>query len=646
MARDTVYKLYKTGRIDPTFTNIWGFSNAIERNDWLSSRPSLTFSNIKYWKVGEPIKIPIRYEMAFEYDYIQISNDTQDMQLARTWYCFITARAYISPSVTLLTLAVDYIQTFYFTNGVPFWRVNAFVTQSTFGELPPVGTPADYPVPNTKTESIIFDSSDYAIILYATISPDHADEEAPTYTSAMIDGVPMAAVPYVLYSSNTSTLLTKLSNTIDDYNTYGWTDTISGIYIIPSQYVSAAGKTGNWVSCATANVLIAQSVTIPKPNYSAALGEYADLITDYGYFSFVINNGQGDTISYNFNEFNGTPQFNLVPTVTAGIPVLMCQPVNLKYNQLDFRNRIIKITQAPAVGWLNDSFKIWLAQTQNSRSAAIDGANLAIDQAKEARANSWAYNFGGKIKDLENATIPGMLDAAYGVIDQIGGINKYQGQTGGLFGKKGVSIFGAANPDPWAASYMKDIYGIDTAAQKGESVIDASGLKSGLATMTSLGVSYLNNQLGIETTYIYDQRVANAQQSLRQLLASYTDKARIPATARGSNAYGDVTKFKQYGFMFTVFGPDSDSLTLIYNMIKAGGATTNKYLGITKHHLTFDYVSASSAAIPADATIRPEFVRKMMLDLLQSGVYLWYVRNGDISEWIGAPYGLINEVVT
>ena len=633
MARDTIYKLYKTGRIDPTYTNIWAFSNSIERDTWLNSRPSLTLSDIKYWKVGEPIKIPIRYEMAFEYDYIRISNDTQDAQLARNWFCFITARAYISPSVTLLTLAVDYIQTFYFTNGTPFWRVNAFVTQSTFGALPPVGTPADYPVPNTKTESIIFDSSDYAIILYATISPDHADEEAPTYTSAMIDGIPMAAVPYVLYSSSTSALITKLSNTIDDYNTYGWTDTISGIYIIPSQYVSAAGKTGNWVSCATANVLIAQTVTIPKPNYSAALGEYADIITDYGYFSFVINNGQGETVSFNFNEFNGTPQFNLVPTVTAGIPVLMCQPVNLKYNQADFRNRIIKITQAPAVGWLNDSFKIWLAQTQNSRAAAIDGANLAIDQAKEARDKSWAYQSGEFIKDIEErvgAVLPGMMADVSGSLSSLMGDDRATrgSSVGRKFGDVSVPYGGEQQltTPTYGSRYAQD--------------------QQMWGNLYKIGVGYINNQLGIETTYQYDQRVATAQHNLKQLLASYQDKARIPATARGSNAYGDVTKFKQYGFMFTVFGPDSDSLTLIYNMIKAGGATTNRYMGVTKHHLTFDYVAASSAAIPADATIRPEFVRKMMLDLLQSGVYLWYVRNGDISEWIGAPYGLINEVVT
>lgn len=634
MARDTIYKLYKTGRIDPTYSNIWAFSNSIERDTWLNSRPSLTFSDIKYWRVGEPIKIPIRYEMAFEYDYIKISNDTHDQQLARNWFCFITARAYISPSVTLLTLAVDYVQTFYFTSGVPFWAVNAFITQSTSAALPPVGTPPDYPVPNTKTEWVSYESSDYAIILYATLPPDRADEEAPTYVSSMVDGVPMAAVPYVLYHSTPSTMLNRLANTIDDYNTNGWADTISGIYLVPSDYVAAAGKTGSWVSCATTGVLLSRTIQIAVPSYAASLGEYTQIITQYGYFNFVINNGQGETIAYNFNEFDGTPTFELSVSVAAGSPVLMCRPTNLKYNQMDFRNRIIKVTQAPAVGWLNDSFKIWLAQTQNSRVAAIDGANLAIDHAKEARSKSWAYNSGEFIKGIEEG-IKG--DVTSTGANLIGGI-------AGIFGtdlRTSVPSTGVRFSD---VNVPYSDQKITLAKKNGYS--DYGGVEKNLGVLYDIGMAYLNNQLGIETTYQYDQRVASAEQNLRQLLASYQDKARIPATARGSNAYGDVTKFKQYGFLFTVYGPDNESLSLIYNMIKSGGASTNRYMQIAKWHNTFDFVAATSAKILADATTRPEFVRKMMLDLLQSGVFLWYVVNGDISPDIGSPYGVTNEVVT
>ena len=636
MARDTIYKLYKTGRIDPTYSNIWAFATSIERDTYLQSKASLTLQNQKYWRVGEPIKIPIRYEMAFEYDYVRISNDTQDETLARNWYCFIVARAYISPGVTLLTLAVDYIQSFYFTSGQPFWKVNGFVEQSTFSDtLPPVGTPPDYPVPNISAISEIHNdaSEGYAAILYASIAPNHASSSTPQYTSAIIDGVPMAAPPYVLYSSTPATLLSTLASTVNNYNTYGWTDTISGIYLVPAGYIAAAGKTGNWVAGSTADLFIAKTVTLTVPDYSVALGEYNDLIVQYGYFNFIINNGQGETAAYNFNEFDGAPGFSLYLSVSSGSPCLMCFPQNLKYKSEDWRDHMIKITQAPSLGWLNDSYKIWLAQTQNSRAAAIDGANLAISQAKEAREKSWAYQSGEFIKDIEErgrAILPGLMaDLSGGISAAMGNDRSTRGSVAGRkFGD--VSIPYGGEQQLTTPTYGSQ-YGTDQQVWRG---------------IYDVAVGYINNQLGIEKTYQYDQAVASAQQQLNQLLASYTDKARIPATTRGSNAYGDTVKFQQYGFMFTIFGPDSASLTLIYNMLKAGGFSTNTYMQITKHHTVFDYVKANSVKIPANATIRPEFVRKMMLDMLQSGIYLWYVSNGDISEFIGSPYGATNSEVS
>ena len=636
MARDTIYKLYKTGRIDPTYSNIWAFASSIERDTYLQSKASLTLQNQKYWRVGEPIKIPIRYEMAFEYDYVRISNDTQDETLARNWYCFIVARAYISPGVTLLTLAVDYIQSFYFTSGQPFWKVNGFVQQSTFSDtLPPVGTPPDYPVPNISAISEIHNdaSEGYAAILYASIAPNHASSSTPQYTSAIIDGVPMAAPPYVLYSSNPATLLSTLVSTVNNYNTYGWTDTISGIYLVPAGYIAAAGKTGNWVAGSTADLFIAKTVELTVPDYTTALGEYNDLIVQYGYFNFIINNGQGETAAYNFNEFNEAPRFSLYLSVSSGSPCLMCIPQNLKYKSSDWRDHIIKITQAPNLGWLNDSYKIWLAQTQNSRAASIDGANLAIAQAKEAREKSWAYQSGEFIKDIEErgrALLPGLMaDLSGGISAAMGNDRSTRGSVAGRkFGD--VSIPYGDEQQLTTPTYGSQ-YGTDQQVWRG--IYDVT-------------VGYINNQLGVEKTYQYDQAVASAQQQLNQLLASYTDKARIPATTRGSNAYGDTVKFQQYGFMFVVFGPDAASLTLIYNMLKAGGFTTNTYMQITKHHTVFDYVKANSVKIPANATIRPEFVRKMMLDMLQSGVYLWYVSSGDISEYIGSPYGVTNSEVS
>lgn len=628
MARDTIYTLYSTGRADPTYTNIWGFTNSTERDAFFNSKAHIRFSQQKYWRVGATIKIPIRYEQALQYDYIIIDNDTTDAQNARRWYGFIDAKAYVSPEVTLITISVDWIQTFYFLSGVPFWQYTGFITRSTNHSLPPDGTPSDYPVPQTRCVSFTHETGGYALVMYASVSPANAIAGELEYTSATVDGVPMSSPPYILKGSTMSNLIQTLVNTVDGYNSNGMTDTITGIYLIPDTYLPSNIGTNVWVN-GWSVTLPTRNITITPP--TSAL-EYGDLITKYGYTNLIINNGQGETDSYSFNDFNGSPVFQLSASLSAGSPTLFCRPYNLKYNQNDANERIIKITQAPAIGWLNDSYKIWLAQTQNSRAASIAGAELAISQAEEARDKSWAYQTGSTIKDAEERLrqyLPGRLADISGNLSSLFGEDR--ATRGSSVGRRFGDVSLPYNDDiQLTTPTYGSRYGNDQQLWRG---------------LYDIGVGYINNQLGIETTYIYDHRVASAQQSLNQLLAGYTDKARIPATARGSNAYGDMAKYQQYGFMFAVFAPSADSLSLINNMIAAGGHTVNRYQAIVKAHTVFDFIQANAVKIPADPANRPQFVRKMMLGLLQTGVYLWYYNNGDISSFIGSPYGLSNEYI-
>lgn len=640
MARDTIYTFYSTGRADPTYTNIWAFQSSTERTAFFNGKPHLRFTGQKYWRTGATVKIPIKYETALQYDYAIIDNDTTDAQNAMRWYCFIDAKAYVSPNVTLITLSVDWVQTYYFLSGVPFWQYTGFITRATNHSLPPDGTPSDYPVPQTRCVSFTQETGDYAVVMYSSISPASAIAGDLEYYCANIDGVFMSSPPYILKGSTPSALLSTLLTTINGFNTNGMTDAIVGMYLIPVTYLPSNMQTDVWVG--------AWNVTLPTRtltfNQPSSAVEYADILTQYGYANLIVNNGQGETESYSFNEFNnGTAQFQLVAALTGGSPTLFCKPVNLKYNNADANERIIKITQAPAIGWLNDSYKIWLAQTQNSRAASIAGAELAISQAEEARRNSWAYKYGSTIKELEQRITPAIGEFTDKLADSIGniGVTPISGNRTMLNGEtKRITAYSFGLARGESVYGMTPDTGADTTVSQ---VADMTGLKQALNAMRGIGFSYLNNQLGIETTYVYDHAVATAQQQLNQLLASYTDKARIPATARGSNAYGDLARFDQYGFMFATFAPSTDSMGLLNNMIASGGHTVNRYQAIVKTHAVFDYFQANSVKIPANPAARPQFVRKMMLGLLQSGVYLWHYNNGDISQYIGSPYGIDNE---
>lgn len=638
MARDTIYQLYKTGRTDPTLTHIWAFASESERTNWLLSRPMLTISANKYWRVGDTIKINVNYETALNYDYIRITNDSLDATKRRDWYAFITARAYVSPSVTLLTLDVDYIQTYYFSGTAPFWTVPGFLVKSTdMQELPPVGTTSEYPVQQSQCAAFeAIDTGNYAFVIYSTV--DLRVTSSETHTMSMINGLFMVATPYIIASDNAATLLQNLSTLLRHFNDLGITDAISGIYAIPIAFVPSGIRDAAIHLGSDANVLqsivyeIAQPATIDGGTY-----ETLPLLSDYDYSYIVINNGQGETATFHFNEFTGTPTFQISCSLTGGSPTLFCTPVNLAFNSLDaIRQRSLKITQAPSCAWLNDSYKIWLAQTQASRQAAIDDAEIQIRHAVEARQKSFAYNLSST----------GIMQTETDIGERVAEASQ-QGIIGSFDALARPIKSAAAAAASALTGRQIDIDAPENKLTTMLGVQQDTGAAPWINQLYQLGVTYLNHQLGIERAYQYDHAVANANSALNQLMAGYQDKSRIPPTARGSNAYGDMVTLRQYGFMIGTYTPNGESAYLLDTLLRSSGHAVNQHVSypIRKAHELYDYVVLNSAKIAVNLGTRPEFVRKMMIDLLGRGVYLWYISGGDFSEYYGSPYGIDNPEV-
>ena len=636
MARTTVYTLYKTGRTDPTFTHIWGFDTLLEREVWLAQKPLFTFSRQKYWRVGNPIKIPVSYENSFGYDYIKIVNDSGTAQ-ERIWYCFVTARAYVSPNVTMLTLETDFIQTFYFNDTVngsmPFWDCTGFIERTTAHITPLVGTTGDFPVAQSKTEYFEYESGDYAFIIFSTFDPSTAAQDPPTYQGSVTSGVYSAVAPYVVGGANAGTALNTVITAI---NTAGLTDGIAGIYAVPSRFILSAQLDGTIHVLTNVNDLHGTINPVLHSTY-----EYSYLLDNYDYSYYVINNGQGETqIFYRWEFPNGVATFDMRLSVAGGSPTIFLIPTNLIYGNADAaQQRSMKITQGISCVYLNDNYKIWLAQSRYTRQASLDGANLAIAQAEEARSKSWAYTYGGGVRKLVDSMQEQVVGSVSGAIQSLN-LPIFADEGSGAASMTSSDIQGLVD------RHLTPFGWNDRVTKEDEPLFKRtySNLTTGLNTMYALGSQYLYHQLGIETTYTFDHAVANAQQALNQLVAGWKDKARIPATARGSSTGGDMSLLRQYGFMISYFSPAPEIYAQLNMMISASGHTVNKYELIYREHDVFDYYKVNSAKIGVNADVRPEFVRKMMLDILQRGVYLWYYTDGDISPFFGSPYGLTNPV--
>lgn len=657
MARDTLYTLYSTGRTDPTYQNIWGFSSRAERNSFLAGKTPHYFEAQKYWRAGQGIKCAISYEDAFKYDYVQIINHAGTAD-AQTWYCFIVGRIYISPNVTQFLLDVDYVQTFYFDGaGAPFWSVPGFIAMATSATLPPRGTGSEYPVPESEAyiNSVKYFGGNYAYVIYSTLNLVEWEKGNKGYQTIFIDGVMMAAAPYVIWGPDQTAVANKVTHLVNDINSGGYTDAISGIYAVPDILINTDNVPANTIAYGVPENLQAYGVTYNKPTNCGGYVPKNKVLLGYDYSYVVVNNGQGETSVWHFEDFyNDQIAFDMELSVTAGYPVINLKPVGYRYgDNNDYRQFTLKCPSPVSCSYLNDSYRIWMAQTQNSRQAAIDGAQLALAHAREAREKSFAVMLGTTYDKMRAAGGDNMFGVIGKTVNDLAenGIPTLTwnpiSNPGSIVGQIGSRIVNTVGSATYAIT-NRVLRSVESAARGVDKVFDTTAEKINsvaggfLDWANNLAEAGSRKMLGIEQAYVYDQAVENAQQGINALIASYRDKSRIPATAAGSNAYGDLAKYDQYGFMTALYTPTAEWAMLIDLNLSASGHIVNRWANITREHKTFDFVQAVSARVPVDLQLRPQYVRNMLVSLLASGVYLWYYADGDISPYIGMPYQLDN----
>ena len=655
MARNTDYTLYKTGRTDPSFKNIWAFESDAIRTAWLNSCSPLNFPNNKYWRTGATIKCPIRYEESFNYDYVRIINRLGEVESTKTWYCFITGRTYISNNCTLFTLAVDYPQTFLFnSDGSPFWKTYGFIETATIENPEPNrGQGAEFPIPAKQCSSLWYDAlKNFSILVYSTVDLTILMTSGTvSYISQLNGGVFMASVPFITTGVGAGEMF---ANTISKLNELGLTDAINGAYCVPSRYFSSF-TSDSWTMCAQNNIETETFTISPIDNIGGYIPNNKVLLRG-DYSVIIVNNCQGESSIYHFEDFIGSPTFKSTVSVISGSPTLMLWPGdNYKYgNSSNFRQHIMKITSPISCSYLNDNYKIWLAQNNNQRTAALNAAQVELDNAN--RASQYALN----------SHIDDMLNKAFSGISNLFGGEPEAPQTS--------AYTQAANrlqaTDTAAKAALDRLTGgrvsfagpsrreatIDYLRRTGE-MIDARNqidYEQALASMDTSGVgdniaalakSMIRRELGIEHAYVYDNAIATAQANLQKVQAYYADKEVIPSTALGSNAHGDLVLFNQFNFMISVITPTVEWATKIDKLLSSSGCMVNNLADIIKRHQVFDYYKCESPWILAERNGRPQYARNMLISLLQNGVYLWYYNNGDISEYIGLPYDISNPPV-
>ena len=627
--RDTSYQFYTIGAVDPNYGNIWGFANPTERTTFLNKHLGSLVTGCKYWKQGDPIRVNLSgstaysFEASYTFDYVKITN-RPGTAYEKVYYCFIVDRRYINLNLTELTVVVDYFQTFYFVNNTPFWSVSGYGLMTTnLSYLPKRGMGPEYPIPCRQNYYKNKPSTGYAFVLYSSISISGAyASNAMTYdndfpngvivsASGMIDGVPMGSIPYFIYA-NTDTITSEiLAIVIRDLNNSGQLGALTGIYCLPGSYCPFTKYNGiknpapGWGEGDFTPVTLTKQITITLPlanTLSMQSVINSAILYDFDYTQIVISNMQGEEAYYRYCDFTGAPKFISEVSFAAGYPVLMIYPdTNYKYGSQNAKELYaLKQTCPPSGSWTSDNYAIWLAQNQNSRAASIDSANLTIANAKEVQAKT-----GGIASMLDNLFDQAGESLTENVQQLLGGS---LGLTEEMQNALSTSAYGGLN-----------------------SLLKMSGLSA----------------FGLEASYVYNQQVAVAEQALKNVEASFADMKYIPTTAGGSNAYGDLMKLAQYGFMILVTGPTSEYFTDIDKVMESSGHMMKGTVTVAKSRTIFDYYQVLEAQVVNSPANRPYFVTQMMQEKFSEGLYFWWVQSSgdiDITDF-KHPYGVTNTPV-
>ena len=620
--RDTKYELYAIGAVDPQKKHVWGFENASQRETFLSRHLGKTITGCVYWKVDDTIKIDasnetgFSFENSYYYDYIRITNRPNTQQEFK-WYCFIVARKYLNLNCTELTLDVDWVQTFYFnSNNSPWWAVTGYgVATTDLSVLPPRGIGSEYPSlarVNLWQRKITAErtTGEYCFVVYSTIyigATYNIDQSGnfnlvfqfpidtdPVSQLRTEDGIAMGSSPYLINTNDRFTNDDILAALNTQLNTSGQIGAITGIYTVPDVFFNKT--TGDTAITPLTSLFNVGLITVDVPSAETLLADediINPILKGYDYTYISVTNQVGEETIYHYEDFNGNPRFMVTINFGAGYPVMVITPdVNYKYGKVSQQGLFAMKQTSPVQGSLNlDAYAIWQAQNRNSIQASIDSSNLTLANAKEARQKT-----GGIASLLDN-----------------------------LFNKAGSSL-----------SSMLPNLGLSEDMQ---TALTTGGYQS----LNTLLKSGMLGSFGLEASYVYNQQVKVAQQGLKAVEAQFADKQYMPNTQFGSNAYGDLMQWGQYGFIITVL--TTENLIDLDRINESNGHICKGLVQCRKTRTVFDYWRMLEPKISNSPYNRPQFVNAMMTTLFNDGLYIWWY-NASINDIdtvnFAHPYALAN----
>ena len=392
--------------LENDYKNQLTFSNKTTQLSYFNSTVQQVFDNYTYIKKDIIIKVGINIDKIIDCNYLFYKNNgfTDDEELVRTYYCFITNMEYVNENCTAITIETDCFQTWQFDLSYKRCFVEReHVNDDTIGlHTVPEGLELGDYIASQNATKILDNPSDFYICMGVSELPD---ESIPEYSNHRTYNGIFGGLYYLVFKTASDCEIA-----IKMYDKMSKADAINSVFMIPKNLTAISDAnihtwTISGVGSCEVIYLIAQNNadTIGTLNGTmpSKLGKEYVPINNKLYthpFSYMVltnNSGSSEVFKYEDFQYDETMQQRVISFwIDACItPGMSMKAIPLFYKNLNANyNYGIMAGKLPVCSWNSDVYLNWLTQNGLNNSFSI-GSNLLNTGISMATGNiSGTYN--------------------------------------------------------------------------------------------------------------------------------------------------------------------------------------------------------------------------------------------------------------
>lgn len=341
---------------------IW-FASTTEQLNYFASKRSFSYTGLSFHKKNFDIKVEASYASARTWTYAYIYNVSDNKK--KRYYYFINDVEYISESTVKLYLELDLLQTYMFDYNLSecFVEREHSATDEIGDNLLDEGLDVGELVTLSKHNIIM---QDLCVVLLSSL--DLTEGYVNAYPDNTFDGVYSGLNVYAVNMSD----VTELAKTLRGADSVGKSEGIVSMWVYPKRLLTFAND-----EATIKTVTGASSFTEYFKRNETLDGDYTprnNKLFCYPYNFLYLTNNAGGACTYEYERFElpGNIGLRVYGTLSPEASTKVF-PLNYKGVVLNYDEGMIG-GDYPTCAWNADVYKLWLAQTANSRQAAQTNA--------------------------------------------------------------------------------------------------------------------------------------------------------------------------------------------------------------------------------------------------------------------------------